>query len=287
METPCDNYELALSLADKGYIPVAMVSGTKVPAERGWQEWATRPVTRESIARRWKGTRHGVALLCHDLVVFDVDDGRKLDAVLARCGLTDAPICRTPGGGYHVHARARRGVALRRTIKVKGQDIDLLTGPSLSILPPHVGEDGKPYVWLTDGLPAKSELPLARVGWTRERTRRRSRAVVIEPGVLPAAQGSVRFPEAYCLKIPSVQGENGSRALVRCVCVLRDAGRSRQQALDFLLRVWNPACAKPEWSEREIRHAIDRHFPGRPRNPAGAPFAAGAAADRSLPQVQP
>ena len=152
--TTTGNYEGALELAKNGYIPVAMLPGTKVPAERGWQEWPGRPLTEESIARRWKGTRNGIALLCHGLVVLDVDDANKLDLVLEKCGLKEAPICRTPRGGYHVHARARKGMELRRRIKVHGQDIDLLTGPSLSILPPHTNEAGVPYEWLTRRAPA-------------------------------------------------------------------------------------------------------------------------------------
>jgi hypothetical protein len=93
------NYEAALGLAQKGYIPVAMIPGTKLPAEREWQGWPNRDLTEELIARRWQGTRNGIALFCHDLVVLDIDDADKLDLVLERCGLKQAPICRTPRGG--------------------------------------------------------------------------------------------------------------------------------------------------------------------------------------------
>src|SRR5438128_2352757 len=120
------NYEIALDLARKGYIPVAMLPGKKVPAEKSWQEWGERPVTEESITQRWRHTRNGIAILCKDLVVFDIDDGELLDPVLRAAGL-DArrtPICRTPGG-YHVHARYRRGVELRAKIKLRGRELDL------------------------------------------------------------------------------------------------------------------------------------------------------------------
>src|SRR4051794_28578741 len=33
------NYERALVLAKQGYLPVAMLPGLKVPAEKGWQTW--------------------------------------------------------------------------------------------------------------------------------------------------------------------------------------------------------------------------------------------------------
>ena len=38
----------------------------------------------------------------------------------------------------------------------------------------------------------------------------------------------------------------GSRGLVRVVCVMRDAGRTPQQAFDFIMERWNAACARPE-----------------------------------------
>src|SRR4051812_26383728 len=101
MNTSPDNTDLARELAANGYRPVAMLPGTKLPAERAWQEWASREVTAESIERRWRGTRNGIAILCHGLVVLDVDDPDQLGFVLEKCGLEDAPICRTPRGGYH------------------------------------------------------------------------------------------------------------------------------------------------------------------------------------------
>jgi hypothetical protein len=179
--------------------------------------------------------------------------------VLQSCGLTDAPICRTPRGGFHVHARVRKGVALRRTIKLKGEDIDLLTGPSLSILPPHANEEGTPYEWLTGGLPEKSRLPLARIGWTRERVKKVAKRTVCQSEDLLPCQGSIRFPEAYCLRIESVQGRNGSRGLVRVVSVLRDAGRTPEQIFTFVKSIWGPACCRPLWADHEILHCIDRH----------------------------
>lgn len=260
MDAPRDNYELARDLADKGYIPVAMRPGAKLPAERAWQEWAGRPVTDESIARRWRGTRLGVAILCAGLVVLDVDDPAILDDVLRDCGLSAAPICRTPRGGYHVHALARSEEGLRRRIKVNGRGVDLLTGPSLSILPPHTDDRGVPYEWLTGGLPAKRELPVADVGWTRERTPREARPPVTGEDAGPATKGDIRFPERYCLAITSVQGSNGSRGLVRMVCVMRDAGRTPEQTLSYALGPWNAACAAPQWPEEDIRHAIRRHY---------------------------
>lgn len=250
---------VALELTEKGYVPVAMLHGTKTPAEK-WSHWMTEVPTRQSIIERWQNTRNGVAILCKNLVVIDVDDANKLELALEKCGLTNAPICRTPSGGFHIHARMRTGVERSRQIRIHGEPFDLLTGPSLSIVPHSIGENGKPYEWLTPGLPAIAELPLAKVAWTRERTRKQTRSVLSEPGVFREGQGSIRFPEQYCLKIRSVQGQNGSRALVRVVCVMRDAGRTTEETFAFVRGPWNAACAEPPWSDEEILYAIRRHY---------------------------
>jgi hypothetical protein len=44
------------------------------------------------------------------------------------------------------------------------------------------------------------------------------------------------------------------------VCILHEARRTREQAFDYLRNVWNPACAEPVWSDREINHALDRRY---------------------------
>lgn len=256
MTTLDPNTASALELHEKGYIPVPMIEGTKIPAVKGWNELQHESLAREDIVAKWAEARYGIAIVTRGLLVLDIDAEEKLEAVLDQCGLKDAPICSTPSGGYHVHARMRAGVERSRKIRLKGQPIDFLIGSSLSIVPPTSG-----YKWLTAGLPVISELPLARVAWTRERSRKRVRSALSGSGVLPAGKGSIRFPEAYCLRIESVQGANGSRALVRVVCVMRDAGRTRQETFDFIKTVWGPACCRPEWSDQEICHAIDRHYP--------------------------
>ena len=254
MSTPPDNTELARELTENGYIPVAMLPGTKQPAENAWQEWATRAVTAESIERRWRGTRNGVALLCHGLVVLDVDDASQLGIVLEKCRLKDAPICRTPRGGYHVHARARKGMDLSRKIKLHGQDVDLLTGPSLSILPPHTNEQGVPYEWITPGLPPISELPLARLAWTRERTRRR----VVRSVDFIDADAMMRRARAYLTTIEgTISGAGGCHnKTFRVACVLTHKfGLTFEQAWP-LFKEWSEIQCEPPWSDRELTHKL-------------------------------
>jgi len=246
------NYEEALDLAKNGYIPVAMLPGTKVPAEKEWQQWPSRVLTEESIARRWKTTRNGIAILCHDLIVLDVDDASKLDYVLEKCGLKKAPICRTPRGGFHIHGRARRGMELHRKIKVLGQDIDLLTGPSLSILPPHTNEEGIAYEWLTPGLPPITELPLTRLAWTRDRKRRRIQTTLVEDCDPESLLYRGRLYVDHFER--AVSGQNGhTTTFVSALKIVRFVRGDRDLAWQLLL-YYNATKCDPEWSERELRH---------------------------------
>jgi hypothetical protein len=244
--------QTAEELLANGYEPIAMLHGLKVPAEK-WKRWEAERMTRESIAERWEGTRNGVAILCRDLVVLDVDAPEKLGMVLASCGLTDAPICRTPRGGYHVHARMRRGVERSRKIRLHGEPVDLLTGMSLSILPPHTNEHGVPYEWITEGLPHISELPLARMAWTREVVRR----VVTRVEVVDEGDRAVRRARAYIATIEgAISGQGGHNRTFRVACLLRKRfGLTFAQAWP-LFKEWNEQC-EPPWSDRDLAHKLD------------------------------
>ena len=149
---------------------------------------------------------------------------------------------------------------MNNRVKVKGEPIDIRTDGGVAVLPPSETKRGA-YSWLGAGLNPMAELPVARVGWTRERTRKKVRAAVAGTCDFPPGVGPIRNPERYCLRIASVQGQNGSRALVRVVSVMRDAGRTPDQIFAFVKTVWGPACCRPEWSEREIRYCIERQGP--------------------------
>lgn len=74
-------------------------------------------------------------------------------------------------------------------------------------------------------------------------------------------QSVIRNPEKYVLSIESHQGSHGSKGLVRAVLIMRDAGRTMNQTFEYLRDVWNkPPRVIPPWGDREIAHAIERHF---------------------------
>lgn len=253
MPPPIDALAAALDALAKGVAPVPCIDGTKVPAVR-WKEWQT-VLPPESLVCEWFAVRRNIAIVTTGMVLFDCDDPAQADRVVAHCGDTPHRV-RTPRGGLHLGYRLPAGVALTNRVKVRGLGLDIRTNGGIEVIPPSWTEHGS-YQWLGDGLRPLAEIPFGNVEWTREP---KPVPRPPQPGGLPPAAGRIAYPEAYCLKVRSVQGQNGSRALVRVVCVLRDAGRTPDQAFEYLWVVWNPACADPPWSEREIRHAIARHY---------------------------
>lgn len=259
MHSARDNFALALAGDALGHRFVPCAPGTKVPLVR-WKRFQQERPTPALYERWFWNTRNNIALVTTGLVIFDCDDPAKADLVLAECG--DTPhVVRTPRGGIHLGYRRPEGEAVSNRVRVHGEPIDIRTDGGLELIPNSRTAHG-PYSWLGDGLIPIPDLPVAEVGWTRERTRSRTRTALADIGLLPEGQGRIRFPEAYCLRIESVQGQNGSRGLVRVVCVLRDAGRTPRQIFDFVKTVWGPACCVPEWSDREILHCIERHCKG-------------------------
>lgn len=253
------NYAIALANAEKGYASIPIHPGTKVPMVK-WKEYQTAMPSPDLLRRWFLGTRTNIAILTTGLVVFDCDDPDQASRVLAECGHTPHRL-RTPGGGVHLAYRRRKGVALGNRVKVKGLAIDIRTDGGLEMIPCSETDRGR-YEWLGEGLFPISRLPVAKVGWTRDRVRIRSRRILTDIADFGIGQGRIKFPEQYCLRIPSIEGQNGSRGLVRVVCVLRDAGRTAKQIFEFVKHVWGPACAVPEWSDREIEHCIRRHCQG-------------------------
>jgi hypothetical protein len=244
------NGAIALENASKGIVSIPCHPGTKVPCIK-WKEWQDR-MPPEGLIREWfSDARRNIAIITTGMVLFDVDDITKVALVLEHCGDTPHKL-RTPRGGVHLGYRKRKGSTVLNQVRIKGQPIDIRTDGGLEMIPNSVTPDGS-YTWLGKGLFAISELPLAKIGWTRQRTRRRFHAVTLdgEPGMM------VRRARAYVAKIPgAVSGQNGHRATFRVACILiLKFGMSAQEAWPLLLE-FNERC-EPPWTEKELRHKLE------------------------------
>ena len=71
---------------------------------------------------------------------------------------------------------------------------------------------------------------------------------------------NVRSAFHYLMRIESIQGQDGSRGLVRACAVLRDGGYSELEAMTALVR-WNqPPQVIPPWSPEELERAIKNTY---------------------------
>lgn len=238
----------ALDALAKGYGCVPVRPGGKTPAVP-WKRFQETPPTAAELAVLFADARRNVALLTTGLVVFDCDDPAMAERVLAESGDTPYRV-RTPRGGVHLGYRARRGVPLTNRVDVKGLKVDIRTTGGLALLPPSQTDCGA-YAWLGDGLPARDQLPVARVGWTRERQRRAVAAVFdLDPS------DAVRRARAYLAKVgPAVSGQRGHDTCFRAACVLAVKFRLTYTQAWPLLVEWNRNNLPP-FTERELEHKL-------------------------------
>jgi hypothetical protein len=247
----------ALSL---GYDLLLLKEGRKEPWRRGWNERLVDPGEIDYYLRRY---RLNYGILLRGLCVLDKDGPSRQTTELLRAHGVRSPMEVVTRRGTHIYLRLPSTMReVRSRLKWLGLGLDVkctgyMVGPGS-----HIAETGWTYRlkhrkrWvgkeqlptLPDSLAALLDAEKPVVGSTTLRTTRSMQ------------RGTVRHPEAYVLRIASVQGQNGSAALVRAVCVMRDAGRSAHETATYLCGVWSPACAVPPWSESEIVHAVRRHF---------------------------
>lgn len=212
---------------------------------KGWQDRRSEETELEQLLNH-VGCNLGIKT-GNNLIVLDIDSTQleKIDFILKNVG--DTPMkMRSPSGGLHLYFRTRAEVQYGNGVRQRGEPYDLRWNGCFIVSPQSKSAEGVAYEWIGEMLPV-AELPIIKIRPLRERKRiktkaRKSDAKQVVSNTVSGVR-DILYPEAYCMKILSIQGQNGSAALVRVVCILRDAGRSPQQTLDFLRQKWNPVCA--------------------------------------------
>ncbi|HEX3152322.1 MAG TPA: bifunctional DNA primase/polymerase [Gemmataceae bacterium] len=254
--------EAALLAHDLGYRVVLMVENSKRPMMAGWQEKVMERGQIDFWLRRYPlnygiliGERTGVAVL-------DKDGRSAATSAFLKQHKASSPMeVLTPNLGVHGYFRIPTTLREKRTkIKWLGLGLDVkLSGCAVGRGSAVNGRTyrlkaGKKMVAIND-LPDIPDGIITMLNKTIIKT--------INP-VRFESRSQIRDPKAYCLKVESHQGFNGSSGLVRCVCVCRDAAMSSQETFDFLVSEWNrPPRVSPMWSTEEIAYAIRRHFQPR------------------------
>jgi hypothetical protein len=199
--------------------------------------------------REWFRTECNIAIVTTGMVVFDCDALEEVEVVMNECGAT-SHILRTPRG-IHLGYRRRAGVPLGNQVRIRGHAIDLRTNGGIEMIPPSKTEFGE-YAWIGDGLLPVKELPVASIGWTRERSRRRVQAIVVDDSDV-----TVRRARAYlgCIE-GAISGYRGHDKTFRAANVLvTKFGLSFEQAFP-LLKEWSEFCCEPPWSDAELTHKL-------------------------------
>lgn len=255
MRKPNDNLAVALDALDKGFAPIPIVEGTKIPAVK-WKEWQTKlPPT--DLLREWFGAGRNIAILTSGLVVFDCDDPAKAELVLAECGDTTHKLT-TPRGGMHLGYRRRKGVQVLNQVRIKGMAIDIRTDGGLELIPCSHTEHGE-YRWLGELRPV-NDLPVAKIGWTRERGRRTFRPI----GGTDDAEVMIRRARSYLATIEgAISGQGGHNKTFRLACVLIQKFELTIEQAWPLFAEWNQQC-EPPWSEKELLHKLQDALRLRP-----------------------
>ena len=152
---------------------------------------------------------------------------------------------RTPRGGMHFYYRSVPG--LRNAVKAH-HGWDVRAGGRGYVVGAGSVVDGKEYKLHGE---ETLDLPSFDPAWLP--------AEVFEVPALPPVtkppRGKVRDLQSYIRRIVSVQGQRGSDACFRVACVLRDEGKTPEEALEYMLE-WNQASAVPPWTVKELIHKI-------------------------------
>ena len=136
---------------------------------------------------------------------------------------------------------------LTNQVKVKGHAIDVRTDGGIEVIPPS-RTDGV-YEWIGDGLSPISRLPVAKIGWTRTRARKRVQAVVEEPCDRDRiAYRGRKFVDTFERRAVSGSGGHTSLfvAALKIVRFVRMLGGD-ESAEEGLLLYFNATKCDPPW----------------------------------------
>ena len=269
MKTTPEIFDTALDAAQKGHVCIPCYPGTKVPAVNWKQYQKTKPTEKEY--REWFfGTRNNIAIICSNMVVFDVDDPALVDLVLLHCGNTPHKVG-TPGGGTHLGYRKRKGVELTNRVRIlrsqknkDGKLIDIRTDGGLEMIPPSETEEGK-YEWLSSGLRPIHELPYGNIGWTRERAKRAFRFSPVDRATDPQSllfRGQ-KYIDTFDKRAVSGQGGH-TTFFVHCLKIVRFVRRlGGDESLMWQLVLYcNETKCDPPWDPNQPNdeHALRHKF---------------------------
>jgi Bifunctional DNA primase/polymerase, N-terminal len=209
------------------------------------EDWPSQATVDPCTIAEWlNGTYHAYGIVCDDVAVIDTDT-RELAAWWAENMPPTAWRVHTPHGGTHFYYRSvpnlRNAVKAHRGWDVRAGGRGYVVGAGSTV-------DGIVYKLVGR---ETLDLPPFDPAWLP--------VEAVEPATLPAVcfppTGKVRNLRSYIRRIISIEGQRGSDTCFRVACVLRDEGKTPDEALQYMLE-WNQECAIPPWTVKELLHKI-------------------------------
>jgi len=180
-------------------------------------------------------------IVCDEVAVIDADTREKAIEIFREKPKTPWMV-KTPRGGVHFFFRGSLDLPIGQY-----DQWDLRAGGDGYVVGVGSIVKGKVYE-LVKGCRITLDLPDFDPAWIPSKSNGK------------APQRRVRSVERYVMQIESIEGQGGSKGLVRAAAVCRDAEMSESEATILLLR-WNQSeRVRPAWSEKEIARAITRVY---------------------------
>lgn len=239
-EKPREKLAWALEVADLGLRVHPLIE--KRPLLEDWPERAT--TDHEQIEEWLADGSRNYGIVCEDIAVIDTDTQELAIWWTEHMPKTPWRVL-TPRGGRHFYYTSvpelRNAVKAHRGWDVRAGGRGYVVGAGSVV-------DGKRYELLGEVTLA---LPPFDPAWLPP--------ISAEPFLMPniaiPPRGRIRNLRAYIRRIMSIQGERGSDACFRVACILRDEGRTPDEAIE-LMEEWNELCAIPLWSRRELEKKL-------------------------------
>jgi hypothetical protein len=239
-ETPQDKLAMALEVADLGLKVHPLIE--KRPL---LDDWPDRATTDHRQIEEWlsDGSRN-YGIVCEDIAVIDTDTEELSQWWIDNMPKTPWRVL-TPRGGRHFYYTSvpnlRNAVKAHRGWDVRAGGRGYVVGAGSVV-------EGKRYELLGE---VTLVLPPFDPAWLPPF----SSEPLLLPNIALRPRGRIRNLRAYIRKIVSIQGERGSDACFRVACVLRDEGKTPDEAMEYMLE-WNETSAIPPWSVRELEKKI-------------------------------
>lgn len=229
------------------------------PHQHGFKDATTDLVVIEAW---WREHPHAnlAGTTGHGLDVLD-PDGPVGEATLAtlvakRWPLPETCEVRTSPGHRHLYFRSAGWPC---TTAILGPKLDTRGKGGYVLLPPSIHPSGAVYTWTNLSEPA------AAPAWlTALLVRPEPVAVPFVPRVRSADDDDViEQASRYLDEAPAaIAFQGGHKTTWEVARTLRGFGLTKAEALDLLVRIYNPRCSPP-WRESDLRHKVEDAFSSR------------------------